>query len=163
RALLGGGEAAVPLGVALRPLGALVGLPCPPTPLAHLVAGDPGGPPNENAEEERGQREAPVRDRRRAHVGGEESEDDGGGGPDARTGRGVGGKEEEGDSRPEGWPEGVSEAVQDRAGGGGQREDAERRAASGDERERGQRGQRHAEGIEASGRVVAEPQQCQRR
>ena len=151
RALLGGGEAPLALGLALGAEGSLLELGDPGPPLAHAVADHPCPAPDEGAEEERDGRELVFRETGCAGVDRVEPDHDEAGQPPRRARPlGTQGEEEQRHGRTEreaGW---VAESVQYGARGGGQGEDGERRPAPSDERQRSERREQHAERIEVA-------------
>ena len=102
RALLGGREAALALGLALGPQRTFLQLGQACAALTKPVADDPGAAPDERAGEERHDRKLVLREARRGDVEGEQPGDDRGGQLQAGARRGrVETEEEEGDRRPE--------------------------------------------------------------
>src|SRR5581483_11512270 len=100
-ALLGGGQPALPLALALGAAGALLELREPLAALAHLVADQPRTAPHESAEQDRVRREAVVGDHRAANVQAEQREHREPGAAEVRLGALVGRHEEERERGPE--------------------------------------------------------------
>ncbi len=152
-ALLGGGEPALALGLALGPPGAVLELgdPLPPQPRA--IAGEPGRRPHTRTEEELGSEPLPH------EVGAEERRDTGGQrsaaqpciDPVAILGHGI-----EGNGEADRRSEAVAKPIQGRRRRGHDGEDRQRCQPPRDERHRSQRDEHDRDGVETLA-VVVEP------